>query len=105
MATRESEVELFYDPDDLDPHAPRLRVTRNGVGWELRDDAGLLLSAHPTQMDAIEAGLGHSARCFSEILVRGTNGRGEWVVDQDPDRMEIWRLLDQVVDSQRRRCD
>jgi hypothetical protein len=56
-------------------------------------------------MDAIEAGLERSAVRFSEILVRGRNGRGEWVVDQDPDRMETWRLLDQAVESQRRRVE
>lgn len=105
MATREPPVELFYDPDDLHPTAPRLRVTRNGVGWELRDDAGVLLSTHPAQMDAIEAGLERSAARFSEILVRGTNGRGEWVVDQDPVRMETWRMLDQAIESQRRRVE
>jgi hypothetical protein len=105
MATREPPVELFYDPDDLHPDAPRLRVTRNGVGWELRDQGGVLLGTHPTQMDAIEAALERSAVCFHEILVRGTTGRGEWVVNQDPEWMRMSRLLDSAVESQRRRVD
>ncbi|HEX6041258.1 DUF2188 domain-containing protein [Longimicrobium sp.] len=85
MATHEPEVELFYDPADLDPNAPRLYVTRNGVGWELRDGAGLLLSTHPTQAHGIEAARRQSLRRFSEILVRGSNGAVEWRLDQDPD--------------------
>jgi hypothetical protein len=81
MATREPPVELFYDPDDLHPTAPRLRVTRNSVGWELRDEGGVLLGTHPTQDDAIDAGLERSRLRFSEILARGSNGRIEWRIE------------------------
>ena len=91
---REPPVELFYDPADLDPTAPRLRVTRNGVGWELRDDAGMLLSTHPTQDDAIDAALDRSRSRFSEILARGSTGRIEWRISQDPELLraaESWR--------------
>jgi hypothetical protein len=93
MATREPPVELFYDPADLDPNAPRLRVVRNGVGWELRDEAGVLLSTHPTQADAIDAALERSAVRFSEILVRGSTGATEWVVGQDALTQQLSRLL------------
>lgn len=94
MATREPPVELFYDPADLGPAAPRLRVSKNGKGWELRDDDGLLLSAHPSQTDAIDAALERSKVRFSEILVRGSTGEAEWRVDQDPTSLELaecWR--------------
>lgn len=83
MGTREPSVELFYDPADLDPAAPRLHVRKNGSAWELRDDGGLL-SAHATQSEAVNAALACSKRRFSEILVRGSTGRAEWVMKQDP---------------------
>jgi hypothetical protein len=105
MATREPPVELFYDPADLDPTAPRLRVMRNGVGWELWDaDGGVLLGRHPSQADAIEAALERSKVRFSEILVRGSNGRLEWLADQEPASMRLTRLLNEAVESQRRRA-
>lgn len=101
MATREPPVELFYSPEDLDPRAPRLRVTRNGEGWELRSDEGLLLSKHPSQEGAIDAALERSSLRFSEILVRGSTGRAEWVVNQNPEWLKLTRALDQ--DLKRRR--
>lgn len=94
MATREPPLERYYDPAALDPDAPRLHVRRNGVGWELRDVAGGLLSAHPTQDDAIDAALCLSKRRFSEILVRGPTGRAEWAVNQDPAWLELTRAID-----------
>lgn len=94
MATREPPVELFYDPEDLDPQAPRLRVSRNGEGWELRDDDEVLLSKHPSQRDAIDAALERSSVRFSEILVRGSTGRAEWLVGQDPLTRELHRVLE-----------
>lgn len=103
MATREPPVELFYDPADLDPTAPRLRVSKNGKGWELRDDDGLLLSAHPSQSDAIAVALEQSQRRFSEILVRGSNGRAEWRFNQNPEWLTLARELDR--DMERRRME
>ena len=88
---REPPEERFYDPADLDPDAPRLYVLRNGDAWELQDEAGDVLSTHPTQRDALDAARCRSARCFSEILVRGSTGRVEWQLDQDP---ELRRILD-----------
>jgi len=84
---------LGYDPADLDPSAPRLRVMRNGVGWELRDDAGMLLSTHPSQGDAIDRALERSRARFSEILVRGSSGETEWAVAQDPLSQELARVI------------
>src|SRR5688500_7478043 len=95
MATREPPVELFYDPGDLDPQTPRLRVTRNGEGWELRADEGDLLSKHPSQAEAIDAALERSKARFSEILVRGSTGRAEWVVNQDPKWLKLTRARNQ----------
>jgi hypothetical protein len=43
---QESGIELFYDPADLDPDAPRLRIGKIDGCWELRDDAGALLGRH-----------------------------------------------------------
>lgn len=103
MATREPPVELFYSPADLDPQAPRLRVTRNGEGWELRADEGDLLSKHPSQAEAIDAALERSKARFSEILVRGSTGRAEWVVNQNPNWLELARALDR--DLERRRTE
>jgi hypothetical protein len=93
MATREAPVERLYLPEDLAPGAPRLHVMRNGAGWELRDDAGLVLSKHPTQGDAVDAALERSRVRFSEILVRGSTGRVEWLVGQDPLTQELSRIL------------
>lgn len=83
MATHAPPIERFYDPAELDPAAPRLRVMRNGAGWELQEDGGMLVSIHPSQGDAIDAALERSKVRFSEILVRNSTGRTEWRVAQD----------------------
>jgi hypothetical protein len=93
MATREPPVELFYDPEDLDPAAPRLFVWRNGDTWELLDEDDVVLSTHPTQRAAIDAARTRSRLRFSEILVRGRTGRVEWQLEQDP---ELRRILDSL---------
>lgn len=102
MATREPPVELFDDPDELDPTAPRLRVTRNGVGWELRDDAGVLLGTHPTEDDAVEAALERWKLRFSEILVRSSTGRAEWRMDQDPELLRAIEFLQRRWEKRQR---
>jgi hypothetical protein len=84
MATREPPVELFYDPAELRPGAPRLYVWRNEAAWELQDEAGTVLSVHPDQSAAVAAALGRSRQAFSEILVRGTTGEMEWHLEQPP---------------------
>jgi hypothetical protein len=89
MATREPSVELFYDPAELAPGAPRLHVLRNGDTWELQDEEGAILSTHPTQNDAIEAARRRSEVRFSEILVRGSTGRIEWQFDQNPEMLRV----------------
>lgn len=89
MATREPPVELFYDPAELTPDAPRLYVRRNGTSWRLLDQNGDLLSTHPTQSDAIGAARCISKERFSEILVRGATDALEWRLDQDPEIVEI----------------
>lgn len=101
MATRKTPVELFYDPEDLDPQAPRLCVTRNGEGWELRANEGDLLSKHSSQAEAIDAGLERSKARFSEILVRGSTGRAEWVVNQNPEWLKLARAVDRDLDRRR----
>ncbi|HEV3051577.1 MAG TPA: hypothetical protein VGX50_14830 [Longimicrobium sp.] len=85
MATREPPVELFYDPAELDPDAPRLYVRRNGTSWRLLDQDGVLLSAHASQDEAIDAARRLSGQRFSEILVRGSTDDLEWRLDQDPE--------------------
>jgi hypothetical protein len=55
MATREPPVELFYDPEDLDPQAQRRRVPRNRRRrwWDwrsLRFDMGLKLIARSKRL-------------------------------------------------------
>jgi hypothetical protein len=94
MAMREAPDELFYDPADLDPHTPRLYVLRAGEAWELQDEAGNVLSTHPTQRDALDAAHERSAVRFCEILARGSNGRVEWYVEQSAGMRkatEYWR--------------
>jgi hypothetical protein len=89
MATREPPVERFYDPDKLDPDAPRLYVWRNGDTWELLDEAHTVLSTHAAQRHAIDAALDRSQAQFSEILARGSTGRIEWRIDQNPALLEL----------------
>lgn len=94
MAMRELPDELFYDPADLDSDAPRLYVLRNGDTWELQDEAGDVLSTHPTRRDALEEAHQRSATRFCEILARGSNGRIEWWMEQSPamrKATEYWR--------------
>lgn len=87
MATREPPIELFYDPGDLIPGAPRLYVWRNDNEWELLDADGVLLSTHPSQGAAIEAARVRSHVRYCDILVRGSTGRVEWLLDQHP----VWK--------------
>ena len=97
MAKREPSVELFYDPAELDPAAPRLHIRKHGGTWELRDDRGVLLSTHPSQGRAVDAALRRSRARFSEILVRGSNGRAEWAVNQDPKWLKLGKQMEKVV--------
>lgn len=93
MATREPPVELFYDPQELTPGAPRLYVRRNGTSWRLLDENGTLLSAHSSQSEAIGAARRLSKKRFAEILVRGSTDDLEWRLDQDPEIAEIMDRL------------
>lgn len=101
MATREPPVERYYDPADLDPDAPRLYISKNGSGWELRDEDGALLSAHAILPEALDAAGERSTVRFSEIIVRGATGRVEWFVQQNPECVEIARVLNQAVTLRR----
>lgn len=93
MATHEPIVELFYDPAELTPGAPRLYVRRNGTAWRLLDENGDLLSTHPSQAHAIHAARRRSKKRFSEILFRGATDAAEWRLDQDP---EIAPIMDRL---------
>jgi hypothetical protein len=95
MATREPPVELFYDPQELDPQAPRLRIRKRAGVWELRDDQGALLSSHPRLPDAIDTALRQSEACFSEILVLAGSGEFEWSVQHNPEWLEVARIVNQ----------
>jgi hypothetical protein len=90
---RNPPVELFYDPANLDPDAPRLRIGKGDGRWELRDDKDALLSCHASLPDALDEALERSEACFSEILVRSASGRQEWSAHHNPDWMELIRLL------------
>jgi hypothetical protein len=89
MATREASVELFYDPGELTPGAPRLYIRRSGSVWDIRDEDGGILSTHPSQNHAIDEARTRSRQRFCEILVRGSTGELEWRLDQDPEVAEI----------------
>lgn len=93
MAKRNPPLELYYDPADLDPDAPRLHIRKNGVGWELRDDGGQLLSAHAQLPEAIDTALERSTIRFSEILVRGAVSPIEWSVSRNSEMVELARVL------------
>ncbi|HEU0302756.1 MAG TPA: hypothetical protein VFR37_25060 [Longimicrobium sp.] len=101
MATREPSVELFYDPEDLDPEASRLRIGKSNGRWELRDDGGALLSSHAILPEALDAALERSEVCFSEIVVRGSSGGIEWAVSQNPEMVELARLLNDTAPLRR----
>lgn len=89
MAKRKAPPEPLFDQADLDPNAPRLYISRNGVGWELRSAEGDLLSVHDSQSIAIKAAREISNVRFSEILVEGSTGRYVWRVDQRPEWLAI----------------
>lgn len=95
MATREPPVELYYDPADLDPDAPRLHLSKRDGVWELRDGGGTRLSSHANLPGAIDAALERSNVRFSEIIVQGATGGIEWSVHDNPDCVEIARALNQ----------
>lgn len=89
MAKRKAPPEPLFDETDLDPNAPRLYISRNGVGWELRSAEGALLSVHDSQSTAIDAAREISQAGFSEILVEGSTGRYVWQLDQRPEWLTI----------------
>ncbi|HEX8317623.1 DUF2188 domain-containing protein [Longimicrobium sp.] len=89
MAKRKAPPEPLFDEADLDPNAPRLYISRNGVGWELRSAEGALVGVHDSQSTAIDAAREISKVRFSEILVEGSTGRFVWQLDQRPEWLEI----------------
>jgi hypothetical protein len=93
MATREPPAELFYDPAQLDPDAPRLHIRKRDDAWELRDANGALLSRGMLLPDVLDAALERSSVCFSEIIVQGAGGGIEWSVHQNPEYVELARVL------------
>jgi hypothetical protein len=101
MATREPSVELFYDPAELDPDAPRLHIRKDDGVWELRDAGDALLSSHAKLPEAIDAALGRSRVCFSEILVRGAVSPIEWSVRLNSGMAELARALNQPDAAER----
>lgn len=102
---REQRVKLFYDPAELVPDAPRLRIGKNAGLWELRADDGTVLSRHTVLPDAIDAGLERSKARYSEILFRDASGREEWSVHHNPEWVEILRMLVPDVALQREAAD
>lgn len=98
---RDRSVELFYDPGMLDPDAPRLHVIKNGGGWELRDGHAALLAHHPSLPQAIDAAVERTRTCRGEILVRGSSGRMEWSVTQNPEFVELARVLNATAAARR----
>jgi hypothetical protein len=105
FATGEPSVELFYDPEDLDSQAPRLRIAKTSGVWELRDEQGALLSSHARLPDAIDAALARSEVCFSEILVMAATGRFEWSVQHNPDWLELARAVNRPMEMEREAAD
>ncbi|HLM66812.1 MAG TPA: hypothetical protein VK358_04750 [Longimicrobium sp.] len=93
MATRKPALELYYDPADLHPEAPRLHIRKHDGVWELRDADGALLSRSMLLPDVIDAALERSNVRFSEILVRGAVSPIEWSVHQNPECVELARVL------------
>lgn len=105
MVTREPPVELFYDPEDLNPEAPRLRISKRAGVWELRDDHDVVLSSHPRLPEAIDTALERAEKCFSEILVMAGSGRFEWSVQHNPDWLALARAVNPPVLSEREAAD
>jgi hypothetical protein len=105
IANREPPVKLYYDVRQLDPDAPRLRIAKAAGRWELRDEEGAVLSRHVRLPEAIDAALERSKERFSEILVMGANGRFEWSVHHDPGLVELARVLNATVPSEREAAD
>lgn len=101
MATRDPPVELFYDPADLDPSAPRLYVRKENGAWALWDGTGVLLGRHSTLPDALDDALARSGERFSEILVRTATGTQEWSVAHNP---ELEWLARAVARERERGC-
>lgn len=105
MAKHEPPLDLYYDAEDLDPDAPRLRIAKKRGVWELRDEEGVLLSHHPWLPDAIDAALERSRLCFSEILIMAATGEFEWSVRHNPEFLELARAVNQEAAAEREAAD
>jgi hypothetical protein len=105
MTRRKPPVELLYDPAELEPAAPRLRVQKDGGVWCLLDGDGRLISQHRLLPGAMDAALERSALCFSEILVRTSDGEWEWSLRHNPDWTELARALNRPVKLEREAAD
>ena len=105
MTKRNPPVELFYEPEELDPDAPRLRIAKKRGVWELRNEQGELLSRYPLLPEAIDAALERSKARFSEILVMAATGRFEWSVRHSPEFVELARAVNRPVESEREAAD
>ncbi|HYR09036.1 MAG TPA: hypothetical protein VEQ60_14740 [Longimicrobium sp.] len=102
---RERPIDLYYDPDELDPDAPRLRISKCAGVWELRGPQGALLSSHARLPAAIDDALARSAECFSEILVMAATGRFEWSVKHNPEFVELARVVNRPEEFEREAAD
>lgn len=102
---RKRPLELYYDPEELNPDAPRLRISKCAGVWELRDDQGALLSSHARLPAAIDDALARSAECYSEILVMAATGRFEWSVQHNSDWLALARAVNRPVVSEREAAD
>ncbi|HEY0019015.1 MAG TPA: hypothetical protein VGC13_22125 [Longimicrobium sp.] len=105
VAGRERPIDLYYDPEELDADAPRLRISKCAGVWELRDDQGALLGSHARLPAAIDHALARSAKRFSEILVMSATGRFEWSVKHNPEFVELARAVNRPVGSEREAAD
>ncbi|MBB4639136.1 hypothetical protein [Longimicrobium terrae] len=95
MATRKRAPEPGYEPEDLVPGVPTLYIALRNSVWELRRD-GVLLSTHPTRVNAIDVARAHSDREFCNILAEGSTGRLVFQMSQDPKWLAIARELDRA---------
>lgn len=102
---RRKPLELYYDPADLDPAAPRLHIRKVDGAWELRDDAGVLLARYARLPGALDDALARSATRFSEILVRAASGKFEWSVRHNPDWEWLARFLNETDAREREAAD